>query len=192
MEIANLIVRILEAIAWPLTVIIIMFIFKSQLGRVILTLSKLRYKDLEIEFDKDLKDAEYKARELQLPSPEDIKGIPEAVVPTSPYDRLSQIAAISPRAAVTEAWQIIELSTMEAAKAQGITVRGARAEREVIRSLVKRAKLQEGTLDLYENLRRMRNNAVHAHEFEIDTEEAIRYVDLALSLAYRVRMSVNE
>jgi len=192
MEIANLIVRILEAIAWPLAIIIIILIFKRQFGRAILTLSKLKFKDLEVEFSKALKDAEYETRELRLPSPKDVRSIPEPVVPTSAYDRLFQIAAISPRAAITEAWRTIELFTMEAAKVQGVEIRGPVAGTRVIRSLVQRGILEEGVLRLYENLRRMRNEIAYAVEFEIDSEAAIRYVDLALSLAHRLQMLINE
>ncbi len=192
MEIANLIVRILETIAWPFTIIIIILIFKGKISRAILNLSKLRFKGLEVEFDKDLKDAEYKARELQLPSPEDIRTIQEPIVPTSPFDRLFQIAEISPRAAITEAWRIIEFSMMEAARAHGVEIRRLMVGREVIQNLAQRGKLLEGTLNLYEALRKIRNKAAHAHEVEIDFEEAVRYIDLALSLAHRFQILINE
>lgn len=192
MEVADLVVRIFEAVAWPVTIFGIILIFRRQFAMAVLSLSKLRFRGLEVEFDKSLKDAEDKARGLRLASPEDIKGIPEALVPTSAYERLLEVAVISPRAAVTEAWRTIEFCTMEAAKAHGIEVRGAIAGTRVIRKLVQREILEGGALGLYENLRKMRNKAAHAYEFEIDSEDAVRYVDLALSMANSLQMLFNK
>jgi hypothetical protein len=152
----------------------------------------LKYKGFEVEFSKDLKDAESKAKELELPTQAEVRSIPEPIITTSTYDRLSQVAEISPRAAVTEAWLIVESSTTEAARAQGIEIIRARTGREVISNLEQNTKLQKGTIELYDNLRRMRNNAAHSLEFEIDHKDAMRYIDIALSLAHRLHMLVNK
>ena len=152
----------------------------------------MKYRGFEVEFGKDLKDAESKAKELQLPTPAEARNMPEPVALTSTYDRLSQVAEISPRAAVTEAWLIVEASTTAAARAQGIEVIRARTGREVISNLEQNMKLQKGTIELYDNLRRMRNNAAHSLEFEINRKDAMRYIDIALSLAHRLHMSVNK
>lgn len=192
MQFADLIVRIFEAVAWPITILLITLIFREQLSRAVLGLSKLRFKGLELEFEKSLKDAEDKARGLRLASPQDIRALPEAIEPTSAYARLLEIAAISPRASVTEAWRTIEFCTMELAKAHDIQVRGAIAGARVIHNLVQKEIIDEGTLDLYANLRKMRNKAAHASEIDIDFEEAIRYVDLALSMVHRLQMLVQK
>jgi len=187
MEIGNLVVKILEVVAWPITIIIILLVFKKQLSRIILRLSKLRYKDVELEFSKDLEGAESIAKQLKLPKPAEVKRIKAPPTVTPVYDRLLQVAEISPRAAVTEAWMIIETATTEAAKAQGIKTIRAITGREVILELAKKARLEGGTIELYDYLRRMRNNAAHSLEFEISYEDVIRYIDLALSLAHRLR-----
>ena len=191
MEVANLFIRIIEAIIWPVTVLIIILIFRQQFKRALLTLSKLRIKDIEVEFDKNLKDAENKAEELQIVYPEEIRKIPEPLELTSLYERLLEITKISPRAAITEAWRTIELYTMQAANAQGITVGGAIAGKKTIRKLIDKGKLEEGVIHLYENLRSMRNKAAHAQEFEIDSAEAARYVDIALSITNLLRKLGN-
>jgi hypothetical protein len=192
MEIGDLIVRILEVIAWPITIIVIVLVFKGQLGRIILSLSKLRFKDIEVEFGKELKDAESIAKELRLPKPAEVRRVKEPLTITPVYDRLRQVAEISPRAAVTEAWMIVEAATTEAARAQGIKAIRARTGREAIHDLAEKTRLQEGTIELYDYLRRMRNNAAHSFEFEINYKDVIRYIDLALSLAHRLRTPVNE
>ncbi len=192
MEVADFVVRLFEAVAWPITIFGIILIFRRQFAMAVLGLSKLRFRGLEVEFDKSLRDAEDKARGLGLASPEDIKEIPEELVPTSAYDRLLEVAMISPRAAVTEAWRTIEFYTMEAAKAHGIKVGGAIAGIRVIRKLVQSEMLEGGALGLYENLRKMRNKAAHANEFEIDSEDAVRYVDLALSMANSLKILFNK
>lgn len=187
MELADLIVRIIEAIIWPITILILIWIFRNQLSKVLLKLSKLRIKDIELEFNKDLQEAEHKAKELNLVTLEEIKEIPEPISLSTLYERIFHIAGISPRAAITEAWRTIELYTMQAAKAQGIEVSGAIAGAKTISILIGKGKLEEEIIQIYENLRRMRNKAAHAYEFDINSEEAIRYVDVALSIANRLR-----
>ena len=191
MIIDNLIIKVLETLAWPVTVIIIVVIFRKQIGRAILTVSKLKYKDLELEFDKRLQDAEREATQIQLSPPQNNRDIKELLTSASPYDRLFQLADISPRSAIIEAWLIVESITKDVAKKLGITAREPRVGRELIRELVKDNKLREGTTAIYDNLRTMRNSAAHALEFEISAEDAKRYVDLAISLAHRLRMTMN-
>jgi len=192
MDTGDLVVRIVQAVAWPLAIIIIVFILRGPIGQAILTLSRLRYKDLEVEFNKALKDAESKAEELELPSPEDMRSVSEPAVSTSPYNALLEMARRYPRAAITEAWRTVELSALEAANAQGIEVRGPKARRDAIHNLAERTQLGESTLHLYEKLRKIRNEAAHSVGFEVDPEEAVRYVDLALGLARRLQILDNE
>ena len=48
-------------------------------------------------------------------------------------------------------------------------------------------KLENSFADLYTNLRKLRNRAAHSPELDLDMAEAIRFVDLALGLANRLK-----
>lgn len=194
METGELVIRILQTVSWPIAIIIIVIILRRPLGQAILTISRLRYKDFEAEFGKVLEDSESRGKELELPPPEDLIEIStEPIRGSQPYDILSRLAEVSPRSAVAEAWRITELSLMEAAKLHDmeIDVKSPRNRRQAIHRLFKEIKLGDNFLELYESLRKMRNDAVHAYEFELDSRDAMRYVDLSLGLANRIRMLSN-
>ena len=191
MEVGNLVARILEALVWPITVVIIIFLFRRQIADIILHLSKLRYKDFEAEFGRDLQDAESKAEELELPSPQTLRQDTEPITLASSYDRLSNLSKLSPRAAVTEAWLRVEDAVGQVARAIGFEP-GTGRDQAVILELMKTNKLPGDTIYLYDDLRKLRNKAAHAIEFEINAKDAARYVDLALGLAHRVRTALSE
>jgi len=190
-ELGSLIIQIIQVGAWPLAVVIIVIILRVPLGRAIMALSKLRYKGLELEFNKNLEDAEDKVSKLGLPPPEDARIIPDLTVPSQPRDRLFELARLYPRAAITETWRLVEGSLRQIAEASDIALRGPKVERELIHRLIDNAKLEGGILGLYDNLRKMRNNAVHSFESEIDVDEAMRYVDLGLSLVAQLQRLLN-
>lgn len=192
MEVSNLIIRFLEVLVWPVVVIVFVLLFRSQIARVILSISRLRYRDLEVEFGRDLREAEHRAEEVQLSSPQALRQISEPTFPTSSYDRLSDLATISPRAAVMEAWLRVEAVADEAARVLEIEPRARRPGREVVVRLVKQNRLPQSAINLYDSLRKMRNNAVHATEFEINTEDAARYIDLSLGLAHKIHMPISQ
>lgn len=190
-EVGNLVARILEALAWPGVLIILLLLFRSQVISIFERVSKVKYRDFEAEFGRDLQDAEQKAEEVKLPPPQDIKRATEPITLASSYDRLFELAAWSPRAAITEAWLRVEASIEEAAGVLQIEPRARRAGREIIVELVQREKLPQNIVGLYDGLRKMRNNAAHAIEFEINPKEATSYVDLALGVALQIRNALR-
>lgn len=192
MEIGNLVARIIEAIAWPVILVVFIFLFRPQIVRILERLSKIKYKDLEVVFDEKLKDAEFIAKEINIPQPEVIRSTIEPVIQTSLYDSLNEIAAHSPRAAVTEAWLNIEAASQEAASALEMEPRKRRSGREVIDFLVQQNKLPASAIRLYRTLRETRNMATHTLEWEMDSEEATRYIDLALGFVYHIRTSFDK
>ena len=48
------------SLAWPATVVVV--VLRNQCRRFLLTLTRLRYKDLELDFGRELKEVEKKAR----------------------------------------------------------------------------------------------------------------------------------
>ncbi len=190
MDIAYLIWNFVWVLAWPLTILIIVLIFRKPLAQAITAVEKFRFKDWEIEFSRGLKIAEDKAKGLKLPPPQYARLLTET--PISPYQHLFDLASTYPRAAVTEAWLYIEMALRKLASARGITTKGIQAEREVLRKLTLSGELPDGTTDLYDRLRNLRNQAVHAVKFDISSREANSYVDLALSLASRFESASDD
>lgn len=187
MDLYEFIIKVTEVVVWPVTVLVIVLIFKKHISAIATRVSSLRYKDLEIKVRKDLEKAESEAEALQLPPPDGLKPINEKDVRLSPYDGILKIAEVSPRAAVIEAWRIVEQSTIDAAKANGIEIDPRSPVSRVADKLIRAGILKPNAKGFYQELNSIRNLAAHSRDFGILTREAERYIDLALSLAYELQ-----
>ncbi len=177
-------VALVSALAWPLTVLILVFLFRRELRHAAGRLSLLKYKEFQAEFGRELAQVERKIE--QLPSASSTNGSQEsarhAAGDVSSDERLLRLAEISPRAAITEAWRDVELTTRAAAEAYGIAERGTIAGTRVIQELVRRGLLPGGVANAYGTMRQLRNEAVHATEFSVGRDEAVRYGAVAKEL----------
>ncbi len=191
-EVGNLVARILEALVWPVVLIIFLLLFRSQIVSIIERVSKIKIRDFEAEFGRDLRDAEQKAKDAEIPPPQDIKQATEPITIASSYDRLFELAAWSPRAAIMEAWLRVEASIEEAASALRIKPRARRVGEEIIVELVRREKLPQEIVSVYDSLRRMRNQSVHDTELTINPKSAHGYVNLALGVALQIRNALRK
>jgi hypothetical protein len=193
MDIATIVLDYLKVLVWPIVVILVICIFRSPIFGVIYNITKLKYKDLELEFSKELEKAENKAQELNLPKSDKLKqAVEQFSAVGSSYDRLFQLSSISPRASIMETWLILESTLEESAQKLGYKRKPHQLYTEIVSFLVDQKALPENTLSLYNNLRKLRNTAVHAIEPEIDSEDANRFIDLALGLAFQIRSAMSE
>ena len=100
-------INLIDAIAWPVCIIIIALLFRKQLRSALGQLEHLKYKDFEAKFRRQLDEIESKAREAGLLRPINskaaISGLPEKM-----GDQIHRISEISPRAAVSETWVLLE------------------------------------------------------------------------------------
>jgi len=100
-------INLIDAIAWPVCIIIIALLFRKQLRSALGQLEHLKYKDFEAKFRRQLDEIESKAREAGLLRPINSK----AAIPGLPEetgDQIHRISEISPRAAVSETWVLLE------------------------------------------------------------------------------------
>jgi len=170
-------IKLIEAVAWPLTVIAAAFMFRHELRRAAQRLSTLKYKDFSADFNANLTKIESDLDQISS-NQTDEKQL-ENDQTLSSYERLLRIADISPRAAIMEAWRDIEVTTKKVTEAYGIATIGRIAGVKAIRQLVQRGILPSNIVSVYESLRRLRARAAHSADFAIDPEEAERYIDTA-------------
>jgi hypothetical protein len=115
-------VEMIKALAWPIAVLIIVFMLRHPLTALFVGIKGVKYKGVELEFGKELAKLEERAelideipsellmRPVQQVPPRQMQGAEE---PLNAY--VERLAAISPRAAITEAWRRVELAMREAA-----------------------------------------------------------------------------
>jgi hypothetical protein len=178
----NLLVQLVTAIAWPIVVLWIAYLFKGELRDLIGRVSRFRYK--ELEFELGLARAEKSIAVIE----HSIQSLPTAnAVSSTRLQQLRELADVSPRAAILEAWIMIE----EAAARSGF-VTGAQVPRTNVMSfvdwLIRTGKLPAESELLVQQLRTLRNQAAHYFEFtvpafELKREDADRYLDIAAKVS---------
>jgi hypothetical protein len=54
MDVYNFISAIINSLVWPVVVLVVLLVLKKPLSQLLLSLNKLRYNNLEIDFGKEL------------------------------------------------------------------------------------------------------------------------------------------
>jgi len=166
-----------KALAWPGAVVTALLVVRRPLLRLIPTIRHFKYGSLELDFERGLEEAEQKAEAAQLPpptpSPAALAGglDPRLLAP-------QVVARAYPRAAVLEAWLLVEDALQRAALQRGLgSIRNF--TRKQLEHLVQQGVLPEEAVGLVEQLRRLRNEAAHAVDFAPTPEQAQHYTELA-------------
>ncbi len=187
-------VKLIDALAWPTAVIWLGYIFRSEIRNLLGRVSELKYKDLEAKFEKELATAEAQAK-VAIPKERAVSVIDEEPVYPSPYDekyeQLLRIADESPRAALLEAWIEVETSLAEAIENQGLGHGRRIMPRKAVIELINTGRYAKTVLPLFEDLRRLRNEAAHAPQFVPNKQQTRRYLQLAIELALTFKNPLN-
>lgn len=171
MPLLDSLARLLDAVAWPAAVFLIAWVLRDPLSELIRGLRRLRYKDFGAEFGRKVQELEFKADEADLP-----RGVEEA----GP----ERLAAISPRAAVTEAWRQVEVALRQFAQERGL--RDRQSTWRIAQELTDQGVLSPSTMGLLDDMKTLRNEAVHAQELDLSPADALEYADLAQRVKYSV------
>jgi len=158
---------VIHALAWPAAVAALVITLRHPLGRLLGGVRTLRYK----EFQADLAPLEVLAEEAKLP---DVTG-GEAASPIPLHAREE------PRAAVIEAWLLVETEMRRLAQSFGL-------DRSVT-SLVANGLITRDVGAIIRNLRVLRDRAVHEPNFRISQDEAERYWELAQRTSEALRQA---
>ena len=173
------IIKLVEALAWPLTTIILGLSFRKEFRQILARFSKLKYKDFEANFDKELSKIENRTEKLLNKPDEIISSFHNDYYLT--HNRLSGISAISPRAAISEAWRELEVVTTDFIKSLGYDHMNVQMSK-IFRNILIENNYPISIYEDYKDLRILRNKAVHTSEFELSSFDADRYITTALDL----------
>ena len=168
-----------KVVAWPTALVTAAVLFRKPLIELIPALRRLRFKEFELEFGRDLLEAERRA--TTIPSKPEHVRVRAQTVP----ERLRQIAGVAPTAAILEAWRDLESAAADAAARRGFSVVGGAWQLFAV--LQSEGVLDESQASLVESLRKLRNKVAPAHDGDITEEQAMRYVEMAEVLAAALR-----
>ena len=181
----ELVVNLIVGIAWPVAVVWIAYVFKGELKSLLRRVSQLKYKDLEAQFGAGLALAESEVSSLQAAPPAAPR--PELL---SKLESLRRISDVSPRAAILEAWVLVEDAAGRSGFVQGASIPRINPHLYV-EELVRLGKLPAGSDSLLDQMRKLRNQAAHMPDFTVDQDEADRYLQLTTRMSELI-LSVDD
>jgi len=173
--------EVIKALAWPAALVWALWYFHERIADLLPRL-KLKYKGLDISFP--LAAAEKEAENLPQPEP--------AAQPTpEETSKFQQLAKISPASAVADKSREIEQTLAEFSKAVGMRDNRFRGWLAWTRELRKAELIDSTTAALLDDLRAIRNIAVHGGERELTESEALRFGALADKLIYSLQVATG-
>lgn len=173
------IAELVKALSWPVAAIVIASIFHRQISGLLARIRKGKFGSAELEFEMEVQElaqhASAQVQEQQVGS--------EAV----------SLATTNPRAAIVDAWLGLEAAVTK------LTDNGllppstsTRSPLAIIRSVEKLGILEPIDVALFNDLRVLRNHAIHDAEFSPSTESVIKYVQIAQALRARIERAASE
>lgn len=175
------IAEIVTSLAWPALVIVILFKFKSELTKVVQRLAHLKYKDLELDFEKVKQQAEELHKEL-LVEPQALK----SPVFISLEDQILDAVERAPSAAILLAWSGLETAMASAVARLAISPESPsyRSPMHNIEMLTKYAGLSKSPASLLHIMRIIRNKVAHERDamLSITQDQVLNYANVAVDI----------
>lgn len=177
--------EIIKAVSWPVFIIVIILLLKKPISNLIPSLQRLRYKDFELEFRKQIYELAEKA-ETEIPES------PELDMPhLRSDDRFLYLSRISPRSAILESWVNLETAAVDALRRRSISLPkgGYVSPGRIARSLQKTEIIDKKQLEIFNKLRQLRNMAAHSPDFYVSPDVVEEFSILANRLAKHIDKS---
>jgi hypothetical protein len=173
--------QIVSSTAWPLLILIILFVFKNELTKVVQRLAHLKYKDLELEFDK----VKQQAEEIHKDVPEELPA-PKSFALTSLEDQILDAVERAPSAAIMLAWSGLETAMASAVARLAISPEppSYRSPIHNIEILSKYSGLPGSYSNLLQEMRMLRNKVAHEKDamMSITQDQALNYANVAIDM----------
>ena len=168
---------IISSLAWPSVFLISLLILKEPLLKALPRLQKLKFKELEAEFDRGLDKIEQEVKATGL------EDVVDAEIVEDLQERLEQISEISPNAAIVEAFRNIEQSAKALIKSKGSKpdYKIASPYKLIERILDTSNALNKKEVSIFRDLRLLRNKITHSN-FTASKKQADEYIELAALL----------
>ena len=167
--------HILSSIAWPTAAVILAFVFRTPLKEILERLTKLEVLGVIADFDKKLKEAEKQADKADLP--------PAPRQPAIAYDR-------PPSSRTFEAWRTLETYLNDLfMQHKGSHPHSYTQLREFLYELANDGRIPQQSTALFNDLRAIRNRAVHprADEPDVSSLQADEFVNLTSRLVEQLK-----
>lgn len=182
MDILQFFAAIVSAVAWPASVVTLVVLLRRPLSQILTMLTKLRYKDLELDFGRELKQIEEQAKAIEV-LPSQVRAVGGPKEPEELLAEAERLVEEFPEPAVAVAWSAVEDHLARAAeRLSGSTIDRRQPPSRVIRSLLDVEVIDQQTVELLKRMQNLRNMALHErwNAFGgISPDEAREFIALA-------------
>lgn len=171
--------NVIASIAWPVTSFAIVLLLRKQFIALLPSLRKFKAGPVEAEFEREVKELK---EEIAITQP-----LPDPALLEEKSQRNLKLAALSPRAAILEAWQGVDFAARRAIiQHAGSPIPDVSSPLRVVKALAKSGLVSVDDVTLFNDLRGLRNQATHSPDFNPSYESAANYLQLAGSLQSRL------
>ena len=192
MSILDFLSTIIASVSWPITIIVLVYLLRNPIGKLIPNIQRIRYGKVEFDFGIELQELEGKAKTAGLRIHEG--SLLRHAAPRTAEDSIADAARLVeefPEPAVGVAWLAVEHELSQAVGRLAISADYPpynSAMRNII-LLHECGYIDQETRGVLDRMRRLRNAAVHAireHD-EITAEQAREFVALAEAVARSIK-----
>jgi hypothetical protein len=162
-------IGILEAVNWPIFILIIALSFKTQLERLLDRVSTLSHKDTVLQFSNELKSVKKISKNIEIDGQETTE--PETF-------SLTELTEYSPQSAILMAWLQVEKVLIDKLKELKIAEGENRmfSARSRIERLHEKELISKNHISFFNNLSKLRNEAAHNPNMIITQDDALKYL----------------
>lgn len=177
----------IKALAWPVAAVAVALMIRKPVIQLIPFLRRLKYKEIEFEFSKELAQLKFDVTASAPASSKEKEDASSAQIASS--NRLLNIASISTSAAILEAWSELESASVAVASSfWGQSPSDAFKNYSKLGEYLVQCKvIDEKQLLVFNKLRELRNKAAHAIDLNLSEGEARTYIELATALIAHIR-----
>lgn len=179
---------LVATLAWPATIIFVLYLFKGEFPKIIAALRRVKYKDFEAEFNDKVHTVAEEVKS-SIPGSSDKSNLELSSI--DDRSRLMTIAEVSPRAAILESWLLIEVAAVELLTKLGMDINTPDRRNNMMLELKSRNMLSSKQLYILNTLRYLRNKAAHIQDDYFTYDATKSYVDSALSIASYLKDKAN-
>ena len=174
--------EVIGHLSWPVVAIAALFFLRKPLVGLIQLLERVKYKDLELHFDRKLEAVESSLDEISTRVPD-----------FEAENALLDLSSVYPRGAILESWLEVERLIVKVARsfALSVTPDETRQTFSLQNTLENKSVIRPELAAIIRDLRVVRNGTVHGSDFLPDPDSAYRYVVAASRVATELRALIQ-
>ncbi|WP_175804979.1 hypothetical protein [Burkholderia ambifaria] len=184
--------KVIEAVAWPGTIVVLVFKFSDRFRDLLGKLTEVTLPGgISGKFEAPLRKAEYLREQIQLDFGDDVDVEVEDVPETDPV-----ALSANPTGVIMEAWKELNLVGADLVNSSDLSVTNrlifaTAGPTEIVNLLIREKQLPDAEVHLLRELQQIRNRAAHSVRDRPTPDDAERFLSLvhSLKLAWLGRIS---